>query len=75
MKEYEKLSEEEREELHKQFLQDPDSFYNKATQDQLQRNLQMSYKERFLTMTRLMKLGLMLSKAKIIPSNSPNNHG
>ena len=75
MKEYEKLSEEEREELHKQFLQDPDSFYNKASEDQLKRNLQMDYKERFLTMTRLMKLGLMLSKAKIIPTNSPNNQG
>ena len=75
MKEYEKLSEEEREELHKQFLQDPDSFYNKDKEDQIKRNLQMSYKERFLTMTRLMKLGLMLSKAKIITANSPNNKG
>lgn len=48
MKEYEKLSEEEREELHKQFLKDPDSFYNKASEDQLKKSLQMSYKERFL---------------------------
>lgn len=76
MKEYERLSEEEREKLHKQFLEDPETFYQKASEDQMKKNLKQSYKERFLTMTRLMKLNLMFSKAKIIPANSsPNNQG
>jgi hypothetical protein len=70
MKEYEKLSEKEREELHKQFLQDPDSFYRKSSEDQMEKNLQQSYKERFLTMTRLMKINLMLSQAKIFSANT-----
>lgn len=73
MKEYEKLTPEERIMLHNTYLQDPDSFYRKAEEDQLKRNLQQSYKERFLTMTRLMKLNLMLSKAKISYTKFPSN--
>lgn len=73
MKEYEKLSEEEREELHKQFLEEPDAFYKKASDDQMKKHLQQSYKERFLTMTRLIKLNLMLSKATISHANTPPN--
>jgi hypothetical protein len=70
MNEYEKLSEKEREELHKQFLLDPDSFYRKSSDDQLKKNLQQNYKERFLTMTRLMKINLMLSQARISSTNT-----
>lgn len=73
MKEYEKLSPEERTALHNDFLQDPDSFYRKAEEDQMKRNLQQNYKERFLTMTRLMKINLMLSKAKISYTKFPSN--
>ena len=76
MKEYENLSQEERDELYKKFLQDPDSFYRKAEEDQLKKNLQRSYKERFYTMTSLMKMNSMLSKAKITPAttHSSNQH-
>ena len=73
MKEYEKLSPEEKTKLHNHFLQDPDSFYRKAEEDQMKRNLQKSYKERFLTMTRLMKMNLMFSKAKIFSTRYPAN--
>jgi len=37
MKEYEKLSPEEKEDLYKKFLQDPDSFYKKAEEDQIRK--------------------------------------
>ncbi|MGC4037657.1 MAG: hypothetical protein QM764_16975 [Chitinophagaceae bacterium] len=66
MKEYLQLTDDEREDLHKQFLQEPDAFYEKAENDLLKQSLKQSYTERFLTMTRLMKLGFMLSKARII---------
>jgi hypothetical protein len=66
MKEYLKLSEEERKDLHNNFLQDPDSFYEKAEMDQLRESLKRTHKERFLVMTNLMKMNLMFSKAKII---------
>ncbi len=65
MNDYNKLSPEEQAELYQKFLQDPDSFYEKAEIDQLKEALRKNYKERFLTMTRLMKMSLMLSKAKI----------
>ncbi len=65
MKEYSQLTEEERLALYDNFLQEPDSFYEKAENDQLSKALQSTYKERFLTMTRLMKIGFMLSNAKI----------
>lgn len=76
MKNYLELTEEERSALQQNFLQEPDSFYEKAETDQLKEALQRSYKDRFLTMTRLMKLNLMLSKAKIThkPSFPDNNH-
>lgn len=73
MKEYEKLSDQEREELHKQFLANPDSFYRKASEDQMKKNLQQNYTERFLTMTRLMKINLMFSKAKVYPAKFSSN--
>ena len=73
MKEYEKLSPEERTALHDNFLQDPDSFYRKAEEDQMKKNLQKDHKQRFLTMTCLMKINLMLSKAKISHTKFPSN--
>jgi hypothetical protein len=75
MKEYEKLSPEERTILHNNFLKDPDAFYKKAEEDQMKKNLQQNYKERFLTMTRLMKLNLLLAKAKISLTKFPSNTG
>ena len=69
MKEYLKLTEEEREALHNNFLQEPDAFYEKAEMDQLRQSLKRTYKERFLVMTNLMKMNLMFSKARIISSN------
>lgn len=65
MKEYILLDEDERLALEKNFLEDPDSFYKKAEEDRIKGDLKKSYTERFLTMTRLMKMGLMLAKAKI----------
>lgn len=65
MNDYNKLSPEEQVEVYQKFLQDPDSFYEKAETDQLKEALRKNYKERFLTMTRLMKMSLMLSNAKI----------
>ena len=73
MKEYGQLSEEEQKELYSQFLQEPDAFYEKAETDQLKDALAQSYTERFLTMTRLMKLGIMLSKAKITHTPFPSS--
>ena len=69
MKEYLKLSEEEREVLHNNFLQEPDAFYEKAEMDQLRQSLKRTDKERFLVMTSLMKMNLMFSKARIISNN------
>ena len=69
MKEYLKLTEEEREALHNNFLQEPDAFYEKAEMDQLRQSLKRTYKERFLVMTNLMKMNLMFSRARIISSN------
>jgi hypothetical protein len=66
MKEYLNLSEEEREALHDQFLREPDAFYEKAEMNQLRHSLALSYKERFLVMTRLMKMSIMFKNAKII---------
>jgi hypothetical protein len=65
LKEYLKLSEEEREALHNNFLQEPDAFYEKAEMDQLKAALKRTTKERFLVMTSLMKMNIMFSKAKI----------
>jgi hypothetical protein len=73
MKAYENLSGKEKAELHKRFLQDPDSFYKKAEEDQMKKNLQKNYKERFLTMTRLMKMNIMFSRAKISSTNLSSN--
>lgn len=66
MNEYLKLTPEEQKALYNNFLQDPDSFYEKNEMDQLRASLKLSHKERFLVMTRLMKSNIMLSKAKII---------
>ena len=69
MKEYLKLTQEERDALHNSFLQEPDAFYEKAEMDQLRQSLKRTYKERFLMMTSLMKMNLMFSKARIITNN------
>lgn len=74
MKEYLQLTDEERTTLHNNFLQDPDSFYEKAETDQLREALKKSYTERFLTMTRLMKMGIMFSKAKVRYSSFPSSN-
>jgi hypothetical protein len=42
-----------------------DADYEKAEMDQLRNALKRTYTERFLVMTRLMKIGIMLRKAKI----------
>jgi hypothetical protein len=65
MKEYLRLSKEEQEALHNNFLQEPDAFYEKAEMDQLKAALDKSYKERFLVMTRLMKMSIMFKNAKV----------
>ena len=65
MKDYLQLSDEEREALYNNFLQEPDAFYEKAETDQLRAGLMRSYKERFLVMTSLMKQSIMFRKAKI----------
>lgn len=65
MKEYNELTEKQRKELEEQFLRDPDSFYKKAETDRLKEALKRTYKERFLVMTSLMKMGNMLSNARI----------
>lgn len=69
MKDYLLLSEEQRAELATNFLNDPDAFYKKAEENRLLADLNKSYKDRFLTMTRLMKISIMLSNAKISPAN------
>lgn len=65
MKDYSEMTEQERKELEEQYLRDPDSFYKKAETDRLKEALKRTYKERFLVMTRLMKMGNMLSNARI----------
>lgn len=65
MKRYDELNEDERKKLEESFLQEPDAFYEKAEIDQLRKALDRTYEERFFVMTRLMKLNIMLSKAKI----------
>jgi hypothetical protein len=69
MNDYFNLSKEEQKALEEKFLRDPDSFYQKEEEDRLRESMKKSYKERFLTMTRLMKIGIMLSKAKITSGN------
>lgn len=65
MKKYLQLNDAERKALQENFLRDPDTFYEKAEKDQLINALKRTDKERFLAMTRLMKLNIMFSKAKI----------
>ena len=75
MKEYQEMTEQERKELEEQYLRDPDSFYKKAETDRLKEALKRTYKERFLVMTRLMKMGSMLSKARITKqATTPNTN-
>jgi len=66
MKKYVQLTDEEQLALHKNFLEEPDAFYEKAETDLLKDALKRTYTERFYTMTQLMKIGRMLSHAKII---------
>ena len=73
MKEYNQLTPQEKNDLHNSFLQEPDSFYEKAETDQMKKAVQKNYKERFLTMTRLMKLSIMFSRAKITYTELPEN--
>ena len=75
MKHYRQLRVDEQLALQKSFLQDPDSFYEKAEREQLKNALLRTHEERFFMMTSLMKLNIMLSKAKIShkPSIPRNN--
>ena len=74
MKKYSQLTEDEQLALQKNFLQEPESFYEKAEMDQLRQALLRTPEERFFIMTRLMKLNRMLSKAKITHKPSfPDN--
>lgn len=73
MKDYTELTEMERKELEEQYLRDPDFFYKKAETDRLKEALKRSYKERFLVMTRLMKMNMMLSKARITKQGATPN--
>jgi hypothetical protein len=73
MKDYNELTEMERKELEEQYLRDPDFFYKKADTDRLKEALKRSYKERFLVMTRLMKMNMMLSKARITKQGATPN--
>lgn len=74
MKDYNELTEMERKELEEQYLRDPDFFYKKAETDRLKEALKRSYKERFLVMTSLMKMNMMLSNARITKQGTtPNN--
>lgn len=73
MKDYSEMTEQERKELEEQYLRDPDFFYKKAETDRLKEALKRTYKERFLVMTRLMKMGNMLSNARITKQASTPN--
>lgn len=73
MKDYSEMTEQERKELEEQYLRDPDFFYKKAETDRLKEALKRTYKERFLVMTRLMKMGSMLSNARITKQTSTPN--
>ena len=74
MKKYSQLTEDEEMSFQKNFLKEPDSFYEKAEMDQLRQALLRTPEERFFIMTRLMKLNRMLSKAKITHKPSfPDN--
>jgi len=46
-------------------LNDPNAGYEKAEMDQLRAALKRTPEERFFTMTKLIKLGFMLKKAKL----------
>lgn len=70
MKNYFGLSQEQQEQLAQSFANEPDAFFAKAEDDQLKEALSRSYTERFYTMTRLMKMNQMLSKAKITINNN-----
>ena len=76
MKKYSQLTHDEQLALHKNFLQEPDSFYEKAEMDQIIEALNRTPQERFFVMTRLMKLNRMLAKAKIThkPITPDNKH-
>lgn len=75
MKSFWTLTEDEQKELEQSFVREPDAFYEKAENDQLTEALNRSYTERFLVMTRLMKMNRMFTKAKITFNNqSVNNH-
>lgn len=73
IEDYMKLTEEERESLHQLFLKEPDAFYEKAENELLQQSINMTDKERFLTMTRLMKISVMIKNAKVATALARNN--
>ena len=50
---------------NKNILEKPSADYEKAEMDSLKLALSRSYTERFLIMTRLMKMDMMFRKAKI----------
>lgn len=60
---------------HKNILEEPAADYEKAEMDLLRNAQKHTYKERFLIMTRLMKMDMMFRKAKIThkPFIEPKN--
>ena len=68
MKNYQHLSDEEKKELEAMFVREPEAFYEKAETDLLANALKKTDTDRFLTMTRLMKRSIMLSKATVTHS-------
>lgn len=73
IEDYIKLTDKERESLHELFLKEPDAFYENAEDAQMQHSLHMTDKERFLAMTRLMKMTVMIKNAKIVTAPAGNN--
>lgn len=53
------------EEQNKHTLNEPEADYEKAEMDLLRDALKRTYEERFLMMTRLMKMNIMFKRAKI----------
>lgn len=54
-------------------LNDPGEGYERAETNLLKDGINRTHEERFLMMTRLMKIGVMLKNAKIINKPSPNS--
>ncbi len=63
------------EDKSKNIASEPTADYEKAEMDSLKLALTRSYKERFLIMTRLMKMDMMFRKSKITHQQFKNPEG